>query len=91
MKSEEPKVHTSNQNQPASNGTNLSTSMSYILQRVKMIRKMFEIPFLTKKNPDDKLSFEGTSTLLQTGYFEQDEKTPFSLLTDDLEPSDYNC
>jgi hypothetical protein len=90
MKSEEPQVHTSNQTQPSSNGTNLSTSMSYILQKVKRIREMLEIPFLTKQNPDDQLSFEGTSTLLQTGYFERDEQTPFSLLTDDLGPSDYN-
>jgi hypothetical protein len=76
VKSEEPQVHTNNQTQPASNGTNLSTSMSYILQKVKRIREMLEIPFLTKQNPDEQLSFEGTSTLLQTGYFEQDEQTP---------------
>jgi hypothetical protein len=64
--------------------------MSYILQKVKRIREMLEMPSLTKPNPDDQLSFEGTSTLLQTGYFEQDEQTPFSLLTNDHGPSDYN-
>jgi hypothetical protein len=90
MKYEEPQVHTRNQIQPTSNGTNLSTSMSYILQRVKRICQMLEISFLTKKNMDDQLSFEGTSTLLQTGHFEQDEKTPFFLLTNDLGPSDSN-
>jgi hypothetical protein len=46
IKYEEPLVHTNNQ-------TNLSTSMSYILQRVKGIREMLEIPFLTKQSPDD--------------------------------------
>jgi hypothetical protein len=81
MMSEEPWVH---------NGTNLSTNMSCILQRVKRIREMLEISFLTKQDLDDQLSFEGTSTLLQTGHFEQDEKTPSFLLTDDLGPSDYN-
>jgi hypothetical protein len=75
IKSKEPQVHTKNQ-------TNLSTSMSYILQRVKRIREMLEIPFLTKKNPYDQLSFEETSTLLQTGYLKQDEQASFSLLTD---------
>jgi hypothetical protein len=94
MKFEEPQVYTSNQPQhfpkPGNNNTNLSTSMAYILQKVKRIRTMLEIPSLTKQIPDDQLSFEGTSTLLQTGYFEQDEKTPFSLLTNDHGPSDYN-
>jgi hypothetical protein len=80
-RSEEPRVH---------NGTNLSTSMSCILQRVKRIREMLEIPSLTKKDPDNQLSFEGTSTLLQTSHFEQDEQTPSLLLTDDLGPNDYN-
>jgi hypothetical protein len=84
MKSKEPQVHTSNQTQLASNGTNISTSMCYILQKVKRIHEILEIPFLTKQNPDEQLSFEGNSTLLQTGYFEQDEQIPFSLLTYDL-------
>jgi hypothetical protein len=44
MRSEEPRVH---------NGTNLSTSMSYILQRVKIICEMLEIPFMTKKDPNN--------------------------------------
>jgi hypothetical protein len=80
-RSEEPRVHS---------GTNLSTSMSCILQRVKRIREMLKISFLTKQDPDDQLSFEGIPTLSQTGHSEQDEQTPSSLLTDDLGPSDYN-
>jgi hypothetical protein len=53
---EEPQVH---------NGNNLDTSMSCILQRVKRIHEI--IHFLTKQDPDDRLYFEGTPTLLQTG------------------------
>jgi hypothetical protein len=53
--------------------------MAYILQKVKRIREMLEIPSLTKQIPDDQLSFEETSTLLQTGHFEKNEQTPFSL------------
>ena len=81
MKFEEPQVHTSNQPQCfpklGNNSTNLNTSMVCILQKVKRIREMLEIPSLTKKIPDDQLSFKETSTLLQTGHFEQNEKTPF--------------
>jgi hypothetical protein len=80
-RSEEPRVHS---------GTNLSTSMSCILQRVKRIREMLKTSFLTKQDSDNQLSFEGIPTLLQTGHVEQDEQTPSSLLTDDLGPSDYN-
>jgi hypothetical protein len=80
-RSEEPRVHS---------GTNLSTSMSCILQRVKRIREMLKISFITKQDPDDQLSFEGIPTLSQTSHSKQDEKTPSSLLTDDLGPSDYN-
>jgi hypothetical protein len=69
------------------NGTNLDTSMSCILQRVKIIREI--VHFLTKQDPDDQLNFEGTPILLQTGHFEQDEKTPSLSLIDDLGPSDY--
>jgi hypothetical protein len=60
--------------------------MAYILQKVKRIRGMLEIPSLTKRTPDDQQLFEETSTLLQTGHFEQNEQTPFltSLLIDDL-------
>jgi hypothetical protein len=94
MKFEEPQVHPSNQPQRfpkvGNNCTNMSTSMAYILQKVKGIHEMLEIPSLTKQIPDDQLSFEGTSTLLQTSYFEQNEQTPFSLLTNDHGPSDYN-
>jgi hypothetical protein len=54
-RSEDPRVH---------NGTNLDTSMSCILQRVKRIREI--VLFLTKQDPDDQLSFEGTPILLQT-------------------------
>jgi hypothetical protein len=81
VKLEEPQVYTSNLPQhfpkPDNNRTNLSTSMAYILQKVKRIREMLEIPSLTKQIPDDQLSSEETSTLLQTGHFEQNEQTPF--------------
>ena len=77
-RSEEPRVH---------NGNNLDTSMPCILERVKRIREI--VHFLTKQDPDDQLSFEGTPTLLQTSQFEQDEKTPSLSLIDDLGPSDY--
>jgi hypothetical protein len=80
-RSEEPRIHS---------GTDLSTSMSCILQRVKRIHEMLKISFLTKQDPDDQLSFEGIPTLLQTGHFEHDQQTPSSLLTDDLGPSDCN-
>jgi hypothetical protein len=77
----EPQVYTSNlpQHFPKhdNNRTNLSTSMAYILQKVKRICEMLEIPYLTKKIPDDQLSSKETSTLLQTGHFEKIEKTPF--------------
>ena len=64
--------------------------MAYILQKVKRIREMLEIPSLTKQIPYDQLSFKETSTLLQTGHFEQNEKPPFltSLLIDDQGHSD---
>jgi hypothetical protein len=77
-KSKDPRVH---------DGTNLDASMSCILQRVKRIREI--VHFLTKQDPNDQLSFEGTPKLLQTSQFEQDEKTPSSLLIDDRGPSDY--
>jgi hypothetical protein len=71
---EEPQVYTSNLPQhfpkPDIDRTNLSTSMAYILQKVKRIREMLEIPYLTKQIPDDQLSSKETSTLLQTGNFE---------------------
>jgi hypothetical protein len=59
--------------------------MAYILQKVKRIRGMLEIPSLTKRTPDDQQLFEETSTLLQTGHFEQNGQTPFltSFLIDD--------
>jgi hypothetical protein len=69
-------------------GTNLSKSMSYILQRVKLICEILKTSFLTKQDSDNQLYFEGIPTLLQTSHFEKDEKTP--LLIDDLGPSDYN-
>jgi hypothetical protein len=94
MKFEEPQVYASNQPQcfpkPNNNSTNLSTSMAYIIQKVRRIREMLGIPSLTKKIPNDQLSFEGTSTLLQTGHFEKNEQKPFSLITNDHGPSDYN-
>jgi hypothetical protein len=94
MKFEEPQVYTSNQPQRfpklGNNSTNLSTSMAYILEKVKRIHTMLEIPYLTKQILDDQLSFEGTSAMLHAGYFEQNEQTPFSSPTNDHGPSDYN-
>jgi hypothetical protein len=90
VKLEEPQVYTRDLPQPfpkpSNDGTNLSTSMAYILQKVKRICGMLEIPSLTKWNPDDQQLFEETSTLLKIGHFEQNEQTPFltSLLVDDL-------
>jgi hypothetical protein len=71
---------------PSNDRTDLITSMVYILQKVKRIRGMLEIPSLTKQTPDDQQLFKETSTLLQIGQFEQNEQTPFltSLLIDDL-------
>jgi hypothetical protein len=69
-RSEEPRVHS---------GTNLITSMSCILQRVKRIREMLKISFLTKQDSNDQLSFKGIPTLLQTGHSEKDEQTPSSV------------
>jgi hypothetical protein len=71
---------------PRNDRTNLITSMAYILQKVKRIRGMLEIPSFTKITPDDQQLFEENSTLLQTGHFEKNEQTPFltSLLIDDL-------
>jgi hypothetical protein len=87
---EEPHVYARNIPQhfqkPSNDRTNLSTTKAYIVQKVKRICEMFEIPSLTKQIPYDQLSFEETSTLLQNGHFEQNEKTPFliSLLINDL-------
>jgi hypothetical protein len=53
--------------------TNPSTSMSYILQRVKRIREMLKISFLKKRDSDDQLPFKGIPTLLHTGHSEKDE------------------
>jgi hypothetical protein len=60
--------------------------MAYLLQKVKRICGMLEIPYLTKQTPDDEKSFEEMSTLLQTIHFEESEKTTFltSLLIGDL-------
>jgi hypothetical protein len=55
--------------------TDPSISMSCILQRVKRIREMLEIPFLKKKNSDDQLPFE----VIPTGHSKTDEQTPFSI------------
>jgi hypothetical protein len=51
--------------------------MACILQKVKRIREMLEIPSLTKQILDDQLLSEETSMLLQTSHFEQNEQTPF--------------
>jgi hypothetical protein len=52
-----------------------SISMSCMLQRVKRIREILEIPFLKKKNSDDQLPFE----VIPTGHSKTDEQTPFSI------------
>jgi hypothetical protein len=78
---EEPQVYDGNlpQHFPkrSNDGTDLSTSVAYILQKVKRTHEVLEIPSLKKQIPDDQLSFKGTSTLLQIGHFEQNEQTPF--------------
>jgi hypothetical protein len=58
--------------------TNSSISMSCILQRVKRIREMLEIPFLKKKDSDDQLPLKGIPTLLHAGHSDTDEQAPFS-------------
>jgi hypothetical protein len=81
VKLEEPQVYAMDLPQPfqkhSIDGTNLSTSMAYILQKVKRISGMLEIPYLTKWTPNDQQLFEETSTLLQTGHFEKNEQTHF--------------
>jgi hypothetical protein len=87
---EEPKVYARDLPQPfpkpSNDRTNLNTSMAHILQKVKRIRGMLEIPSLKKQTPDDQQLFEEISTPLETGHFEQNEQTTFltSLLIDDL-------
>jgi hypothetical protein len=58
--------------------TSSSISMSFILQRVKRIREMLEIPFLKKKDSDDQLPLKGIPTLLHAGHSDTDEQAPFS-------------
>jgi hypothetical protein len=90
VKLEEPQVYARDLPQhfpkTSNDRTNLSTSMEYILQKVQRIRRMLKIPSLKKRTLDDQQLFEQTSTLLQTGHFEENEQTPFltSLLIDDL-------
>jgi hypothetical protein len=57
--------------------TNSSISMSCILQRVKRIREMLEIPFLKKQDSDDQLPLKGIPTLLHAGHSDTDEQAPF--------------
>jgi hypothetical protein len=81
VKLEEPHVYTNNlpQHFPKlnNNRTNLSTSIAYILQKVKRIHEMLDITSLTKQIPNDQLSSKETSMLLQTGHSEQNKQTPF--------------
>jgi hypothetical protein len=58
--------------------TDPSISMSCILQRVKRIRRMLEIPFLKKQDSDDKLPSKGTPILLHDGHSNTDEQASFS-------------
>jgi hypothetical protein len=57
--------------------TEPSISMSCILQRVKRIRRMLEIPFLKKQDSDDQLPFKETPILLHTGHSDTMNKHPF--------------
>jgi hypothetical protein len=58
--------------------TDPSISMSCILQRVKRIREILEIPFLKKQDSDDQLPLKGIPTLLHAGHSDTDEQAPFS-------------
>jgi hypothetical protein len=70
IKLEEPQVYDGDLPQhfpkPSNVRTNLSTSMAYILQKVKRIREMLEIPSSTKQIRDDQLLLQEISTLIQT-------------------------
>jgi hypothetical protein len=57
--------------------TEPSISMSSILQRVKRIHRMLEIPFLKKQDSDDQLPFKETPILLHTGHSETNEQKSF--------------
>jgi hypothetical protein len=52
-------------------------SLSCILQRVKRTRRMLEIPFLKKQDPDDQLPSKGTPILLQAGHSGMNKQTSF--------------
>jgi hypothetical protein len=51
--------------------------MSSILQRVKRIRRMLEIPFLKKQDSDDQLPSKGIPILLHTAHSGTNEQTSF--------------
>jgi hypothetical protein len=53
-------------------------SLSCILQRVKRIRKMLEIPFLKKQDSDDQLPSKETSILLHAGHSDTNEQASLS-------------
>jgi hypothetical protein len=53
-------------------------SLSCILQRVKRIRKMLEIPFLKKQDADDQLPSKETSMLLHAGHSDTNEQASLS-------------
>jgi hypothetical protein len=52
-------------------------SLSCILQRVKRIRRMLEIPFLKKQDSDDQLPSKETPMLLHVGHPGTNEQTSF--------------
>jgi hypothetical protein len=62
VKLEDPQVYARDLPQyfpkPSNDGTNLSTSMSYSLRKVKRIRGMLEMPSLTKQTLDDQQLFK---------------------------------
>jgi hypothetical protein len=53
-------------------------SLSCILQRVKRIRKMLEIPFLKKQDAGDQLLSKETSMLLHAGHSDTNEQASLS-------------
>jgi hypothetical protein len=58
--------------------TDPGISMFSILQRVKRIRRMLEIPFLKKQDSDDKLLSKETPMLLHAGHADTNEQVSLS-------------
>jgi hypothetical protein len=58
--------------------TDPASVCSSILQRVKRIREMLEIPFLKKQDSDDKLPSKETPMLLHAGHSDTNEQVSLS-------------